>query len=257
MKKFRFPSCSLSCGLAGMSLLAMLSLPLQASEAAPAKYHFNLPPSAELDYAIRARQGGISLDGNAVVQWTTAEKKFTVTNEARASLLGRILDSKSEGRIDAHGLAPVSFTEKRFRKDATTTTFDRASGTIRFSTSEQTYPIQGGEQDRNTAVWQLVAVARATAAKFKPGSEWTFFVAGQRDAEPWTFKVVSQEKIRTPLGEVNALHILKEPPPDSKEQQVDLWLAPQQEWYPVRIRYSDADGDFIEQTLERVTHKSS
>jgi hypothetical protein len=228
-----------------------------AQEAPVQKHKFNIPPSAELSYQIRAKQSGFPLEGNAMVHWTVSGKRYSVANEARASLFGKVLDSKSEGEIDEYGLAPHVFAEKRFRRDATTTSFDREARTIRFSTSELTYPIKGGEQDRNSAIWQLIAVARAAPARFKPGTDWVFFVAGQRDAEPWTFKVVSQEKLSTPLGEITTLHVVKAPPPDSKDQQVDIWLGPQQEWYPVRLRYTDADGDFIEQTLEQIGHKAS
>jgi hypothetical protein len=235
----------------------LFAMPAHAADHAATGYKVNVPPSADLNYAIKSRQSGISLEGNSQVQWRSDTKQFTVTSEARAMLLGKILDSKSEGGIDAHGLAPVSFTEKRFRKEATTTTFDRGAGTIRFSSSTQTYPIKGGEQDRNSAIWQLIGVARAAPAKFKPGSEWKFFVAGQRDADPWTFKVVGREKIRTPLGDMDTLHVEKAPPAGSHEQRVDIWLAPKQEWYPVRLRYSETDGDFIEQTVEQIDRKAS
>ncbi len=243
-------------------LPAVLACSLSLAAAQPAdhpvvKHKFNLPPSAELSYAITARQSGLQLGGSAQVHWMANGRKFVAASEARAVLLGKILESRSEGAVDDYGLAPVSFTEKRIRRDRTTTSFDREAGTISFTASELTYPIQGGEQDRNSAIWQLISVARASPAKFKPGSEWTFFVAGQRDAEPWTFKVVEREKISTPLGELNTLHVLKEPPPDSKGQHVDIWLSPQHEWYPVRLRYTEPDGDYIEQTLEKIDKASS
>lgn len=221
------------------------------------KYKTSLPPSVELTYAIKAKQKGIALDGDAVMRWTAASGKFTATNEARAMLIGKILDARSEGEIDAYGLAPAVFTEKRLRREATTTSFDRVAGTIRFSGSDHTYPINGGEQDRNSVIWELVAVARATPGRVKPGANWSFFVAGQRDAEQWTFKVVKQEKLRTPLGELNTLHITKVPPPDSKEQHLDIWLAPSLEWYPARLRFSDDNGDYIEQTLRQMGKKNS
>lgn len=225
---------------------------LHAAGLATPKYRVNLAPPAELSYAIKANQKGLRLEGNAVMRWSTADRKFSATNETRAMLVGKILDAKSEGVIDSYGLAPSSFVEKRLRKEATTTSFDRAARTIRFTGSERTYPINGGEQDRNSVIWQLVAVARAAPAKFKPGSSWTFFVAGQRDAEPWTFKVDKQEKLRTPLGELNALHIARVPAADSRDQRLDIWLAPQREWYPVRLRFSEDNGDFIEQTVEAI-----
>ncbi|MBB5202372.1 DUF3108 domain-containing protein [Glaciimonas immobilis] len=218
------------------------------------KRAFNLPPSADLTYTIRARQSGLSISGDAAVKWQADDKVFSVEATTRAMILGKILEAKSEGKIDAYGLAPLQFTDKRFHKNSTTTTFNRdaANGTVTFSQSDASYPIKGGEQDRTSIVWQLIGVARATPKTFKPGSSWVFFVAGQRDAELWTFKIVSREKISTGMGEVDAIHVYREPPPDATDQRLDIWLAPSLEWYPVRIRFTDSNNDFVEQTLDRI-----
>ncbi|OWW20717.1 DUF3108 domain-containing protein [Noviherbaspirillum denitrificans] len=243
----RLPLAALFCGLLASS----------AAIAAPAaKYKTSLPPPVELSYAIKAKQKGIPLEGESLMRWSIEGGKFSATNEARAPLFGKILDTRSEGEVDAYGLAPSSFTEKRFRKEAATTTFDRAAGTIRFANAEQTTPIRGGEQDRNSVIWELVSVARGAQAKFKPGTSWEFVVAGVRDAEPWTFKVVAQEKLRTPLGEVNSLHVTRAPMADSNDHHIEIWLAPSMEWYPVRVRYSEDDGDYIEQTLRAISRKT-
>src|SRR4051812_10309985 len=103
-------------------LPALLACKLSLAAAEPAsppfvKYKFNVPPSAELNYSIRAKQNGISLGGVGVVRWIAGGKKFSVAQEAHAMLLGRILDSKTEGLIDDYGLAPQSFIEKRIRRD--------------------------------------------------------------------------------------------------------------------------------------------
>ena len=78
------------------------------------------------------------------------------------------------------------------------------------------------------------------------------FVAGRRDAEVWTFKVIGSEKISTAMGEQNTIHISKAPPPDSRDQTLDIWLAPDLEWYPIRLKFSDANGEFIDQMLESI-----
>jgi hypothetical protein len=225
-----------------------------AAPAPPAKpaYPTSMPPAAELDYAIKARQGGLTINGESAIRWLPAGKRYTVTIDARAMLVGKILDEKSEGAIDASGLAPERYTEKRFRKEGTSVTFNRDSKLISFTASERSYPIRGGEQDRASVVWQLSAVARAAPAKFRNGSNWHFFVVGQRDADPWTFKVGAQEKVAGPDGEVMAWHVTRSPPPDSKEQQLEIWLAPSLQWYPVKLRFTEGDGDFIEQTLRQV-----
>jgi hypothetical protein len=220
-------------------------------------YKINPPPPAELNYIIEAKQSGLNLKGNGVVQWTADKQQYSVHNETTAQLFGKILDTRSEGKIDRFGLAPAQFVQKRMRKDATTTTFNGDSKSITFSSSSQNYPIAGGEQDRTSIVWQLLSAARATPDKFVAGSEWKFFVAGENDAEPWTFRVVKREKIVTPKGEFNAVHVFRAPPPDSKAQKLDIWLAPSLEWYPVRLRFTDADGDYIEQSLESLSKAGS
>ncbi len=226
-----------------------------APDHAPSKYAVNIPPSVELSYQIKARQKGFSISGDGIVHWQVAEGKYSLNTDSRAMILGSLLSNRSEGAIDSFGIAPAVFHEKRFRKDPTTTTFNRASRTISFSESKVSYPIVGGEQDRTSAPWQLVSIARAVPDKFVVGSQWTFFVAGRRDAEPWTFKVVKLENVRTALGEVATVHLVKLPPPDSKDQQLDIWLAPSMEWYPVRLRFEDAEGDFVDQTIDKITRK--
>lgn len=234
--------------------LFMTSSSARAQHAAP-RLKINPPPSAELAYSIKARQNGLEIGGNAVLQWTVGGGKYSIVAETRAMLVGKILDERSQGSIDEHGLAPAAFTEKRFRRNQSTATFDRKAGVIRFTESAQTYPIKGGEQDRASALWQLISMARAAPAKFKPGTSWTFFVAGQEDGDSWTFKIGKPEKIRTALGEVSALHVLKNDVPESKGRRVDIWLAPSHEWYPVKLRFTESGGEYIEQTLDRISRK--
>lgn len=240
-------------------IAAALSGALAASAATAAdaphpveKRAFNLAPSAELSYAIEAKQSGLDIKGQGLVKWTNGKTSYAVSTETRAMLLGKILETSSEGTIDAYGMAPERFVEKRLRRDPSTTTFNREQNKITFTQSAESFPLQGGEQDRTGITWQLVAVARANAAKMTPGSEWTFFVAGPRDAEQWSFKVVGREKIKTARGETDAVHIFRAPPPDAQGQKLDIWLAPKMEWYPVRLKFTDPDGDYIEQTLDSI-----
>lgn len=220
--------------------------------APPPKHKLNLPPPATLAYSIKALQSGMTITGDGILKWTAGGGKYLAESETRAMIVGKILDAKSEGTVDAYGLAPASFSEKRLRRERSTTTFDRAGKTISFSAAPEKHSMVGGEQDRSSIIWQLVGMARAAPAKFKPGASWTFMVAGNKNAEPWTFKVGKQEKIRTAQGDLNAVRISRLPP-DAKGQQLDLWLAPSLEWYPVRLRWTEDNDESIEQTLQSVT----
>lgn len=243
------PTC---CGL-----LLALTLGSAAAQEAPAaiKRPFALPPSADLNYELQARHRGFSLKGDAVVTWRAGDGKYAVSAESRVPVLGTITEDRSSGSVDAFGLAPAEFHEKRLRKDPTTTTFDRDASLLRFSASKQVYELKGGEQDRVSITWQLAAVARAAGERFKPGSEWPFFVAGRRDAETWVFKVMRRAKVRTGLGEVDAVLVARQPLADKKEQVLEVWLAPKHEWYPVKLRYQDGEKEQIEQTLATLTKR--
>lgn len=219
-------------------------------------YATDLPPSAQLHYTIKADRSGLSLSGDATVSWQrTGDKStpgYSIASQTQAAIFGKILDVGSHGLVDQYGLAPLQYDDKPRNKNAFQARFDRTARQISFATSGDTYPILGGEQDRSSIVWQLVSVARATPKKFVPGSSWDFFVAGRHDAEKWTFTVQEHVTLTTALGNLDTVHVVKAPPPDSKDQQLDLWLAPGREWYPVRLKFSDADGSTIDQRIEQI-----
>jgi hypothetical protein len=241
--------------LLAAALLAQAAI--ASDTAAPPVRPFKLAPSADLDYAIQAKQRGFTLPGDGLVSWRAGDGKYSVQADTKSALLGKIVETRSEGAIDNYGLAPAQFIEKKFRKSATTSTFNRETKTLSFTDGKLTFPLVGGEQDRASASWQLVALARAAPDKFVAGSTWTFFVAGPHDGEPWTFKVVNREKVALggTLGDVDAVHILRAPPADDKKgQTLDIWMAPSLEWYPVRLRFTDGD-DFVEQQLTKITKR--
>lgn len=240
---------------AGALLAASVGGAWAADEHPSVKRPFDLPPSAELTYDLTARQSGFSLSGKATVTWRQGDGKYQVTAESRVALLGKITENRSQGAIDSFGLAPSEFFEKRFRKDPTTSTFDRANQTLQYSMSKKSYPLKGGEQDRASVTWQLVAQARAAGDNLRPGTQWAYFVSGPRDADPWIFKVRGHEKVSTAMGDMDTLHIMRVETEAVKGQKLDIWLAPAQEWYPVKLRFADDDKDFVEQTIEKIVKK--
>lgn len=238
--------------LGACSLACMADFALAVPAVAPARYSVNLPPPVTLHFLIRARQSGLDIEGTSLMRWQATRERYSVQAESRTPLVGKLLEASSDGGIDANGLAPSRFIEKKFRKKQTTSTFDRDAKLLTFSDSEKQLPLSGGEQDRSSIVWQVASIARAAPKKFRTGSEWPFVVAGSRDVSDWVLRVAGQERIRTPHGEFNAVQVTRASSGDGKDQSLDIWLAPSLEWYPVRIRYAEPDGDTIEQSLAKV-----
>jgi hypothetical protein len=57
------------------------------------------------------------------------------------------------------------------------------------------------------------------------------------------------------MGDFDAVHIVRVETEAVKGQNLDIWLAPSQEWYPVKLRFADDDKDYVEQTVEKIVKK--
>ena len=241
-----------------VAMLMLAAMPLAQAFAADhpsVKHQFKLPPPATLVYAAKVTQSGFQLKGEMVLRWTVSGGRYALGSETRSSLLGKVLESRSEGVIDGFGLAPLEFTEKKMRKAPYGASFDRKNRSIRLTESPQTYPIKGGEQDRSSILLQLVAVARGAPQNLTKGSEWKFFVVGRKSAETWTFRVIGRETVKTAQRDVSAVHLMRLQPDGLREQQLDVWLAPALDWFPARVIFHDADGTRSEQVLQRIEKK--
>jgi hypothetical protein len=192
---------------------------------------------------------GQNIYGSGSISWRTDGHRYAIAGEA-GILFITALSFNSSGEVDEGGIAPELYTEKRFRKSATNTHFNRARNRISFSSSEQSYPRQGGEQDRASIVWQLAGIARGDSDKIVAGAHIDLFVAGIRDGEIWPIQVLGQEDIELGSGRTAAWHLVRVPKPGSFDQKIDIWLAPTEDWTPVRLRQTDANGDYLEMTMK-------
>jgi hypothetical protein len=213
--------------------------------------NFDPPPSAELKYDVQALREGQTVYGNGAIKWVSQGGAYTVHGEAGV-LFFTVLNFNSSGQIDKDGVGPVLYSEKRFRRAETNTHFQRERNTISFSSSTVTYPRKGGEQDRASVVWQLSALGRGDSGKFTPGAELEFFVAGVRDGEPWRMRIVGQEDINVGGNKTEAWHVVRLPKPGSFDQKIDIWFSPQKQWYPVKIRYTETNGEYLDMSLSAV-----
>ncbi|RJF97614.1 DUF3108 domain-containing protein [Noviherbaspirillum saxi] len=227
----------------------------EASPPAPAPYTVALPPSAELHYDVTAMRGNQKWYGAGSFVWENAGGRYRITGEASASLLLinlTVLNFKSEGVINEQGVAPVLYSEKPRNKSLTHTHFQHDNRKITFSASEANYPYQGDEQDRASIMWQLSGIGRGEPGRFAPGAIFDMVVAGARDAETWRIVVIGEENIETAYGAMQAWHVRRAPRQKAYDQTIDIWLAPQQGWYPVRLRQTSANGDYLDMSLSHL-----
>lgn len=227
--------------------------PPAAEPAGGTHYDTDPPPTARLQYDVLASYNQMPVRGYGTLDWKTDGKTYRLDGRAE-DFLFTFLNFSSSGSIDEWGVSPELYTEKRIRRAATNTHFNRERNVINFSSSSETYPRTGGEQDRASLIWQLSAIGRGDPTRYRPDAVIDLFVAGVRDGELWRVQVLGQEEIQVPAGTVQTWHVVRMPKPGSYDQRIDIWFAPRHDWYPVRLRYTDTkkDGDYLEMSLSGI-----
>jgi hypothetical protein len=228
--------------------------PAQDVPPAPQSPHYrvSLPPSATLAYEVRYSTRGSITRGSSIIAWQAGDAAYTIRGEV--TKFGFALSSfRSEGAIDAAGIAPTLYAEKNARRSETNTHFSRdARQAISFSASAETYPLTAGAQDRGSILWQLSGIGRGDPSVLVPGTVLDIFVAGVRDAEHWLIAVVGEETIPLENGAVRAWHLVRAPRAGTYDKRIDMWLAPALQWYPVKLRYTEVSGDYLDLSLNEV-----
>ena len=209
-------------------------------------------PSAQVSYDVQALRDGKTVFGSGKISWRSQGDAYVIDGEAGV-LFFSVLTFRSEGRLDRDGITPVKYSEKRFRNAETNTHFRQDPQVISFSASTAQYPRKGGEQDRASIIWQLAAIGHGDPAQFQSGKTLQVFVAGVRDGEVWSIAVLGQESIEVGGSKLNAWHLQRLPRTGSFDTQVDIWLAPSRDWYPVKLRQTERNGDFLDMAMSKIT----
>ena len=212
----------------------------------PPLYPAQPPAPAVLRYALRYNGQA----GEARLQWQHDGQQYQLALDGRTASGALLVAQTSDGALDANGLAPVRFVDRRRHGRQQAANFRRDIGRIGFSGPAVDYPAWPGAQDRLSWLAQFAAIlaADATATKVQ------LFVADARGgAALWQLQRQADEAGATPWGE-RPLQRWQRDPPQPEGLQVQLWLAPGPSpgvaHWPVRLRYTALrSGDVFELQL--------
>jgi len=213
---------------------------------APAAAHAAPPAHVRVTYEISAKGMG----GDAVETLEHDGKTYSVVSEARGrgilAPIGILNKRTSRGRITPQGLRPDEYRDERpfgwvasvkFDWDAKTITQERKG-------KSETLQMPPGAQD---------PLSLAYTFAFYPPKEKQFDIvrADGRGLTPFRFNVVGNEKLATPLGEMQTLHIekVRDGPGD---KATDIWFATDRDFLPVRVLVVDTDGARADQIVTRI-----
>lgn len=219
------------------------------------RYQTDVPASAEFDLQVDRRDAdGTKWTGVAAMSWQNKGDSYRLSLEVGLSMLItriNLLVLSSEGAVDASGVVPVKATEKRRGRAQTATHFDAAGKTIRFSATTATASWQEGAQDKASLPFQLAAIGRADVHQLAGNID--ILVGEEKEATVFRFQLVGEETLDTSMGRLQTWHLRRPPRRGSYSSQLDIWLAPSLQWYPVQIRNTEANGALTTQTVSKLT----
>ena len=205
----------------------------------------SIPNSVRLSYKMTGLSRGLNYHANGELNWLREANRYESSMVVSAFLLGS-RSMTSVGEVTADGLAPKRFGDKA--RNELAAHFDAEKGKITFSANRPELPWQRGAQDRLSVFFQLAGLLGGQADAVPTGTRIAIYTVGPRDAETWTFIVENMENLNLPVGEIKALRLTREPKREF-DQKIETWFAPSMSYWPVRIKITQSNGDFVDQQL--------
>jgi hypothetical protein len=178
-------------------------------------------------------------DGVADYTWTRDGDQFAIDSSMQATgfivgnLVG-VLHQVSRGVVTPDGLQPRSFQIRRGDAPPDTAEFLRATNELRLTRGGEPrlLPLPPLIQDVQSFLFQLAY----DAPKIRGPDDWIdVLVTNARKVYRHRFRQIGSEAIQTRSGPVQTMHLRSEA--SDPEDTYEVWLAPDNYYLPVRIRF--------------------
>ncbi len=204
-----------------------------------------LPAPARLEFDVQGQAKHLKYNASAELVWQHDGQQYQARQEIRVLFLGSRAQT-SVGEITPLGLQPRRFGDRSRSEKAAH--FDFAQGQVTFSANNPSARIAPGAQDRLSVFLQLSAMLAAAPQAYPVGTRIQVPTVSSHAADLWTFTIEREETLDLPLSRVRAVALQRLPVRDY-DQKAQVWLAPELDYLPVRIRITQANGDFAELNL--------
>ena len=205
----------------------------------------DFPPNTQINYKLTGQERGLTYHAFGSLKWQTQSTASTPkTYEAELRVKAFLMGSRvwrSVGMMTENGLAPLRYSDSWRGERAAH--FEAAQQKISFSGNTPSVELQSGAQDQVSLFVQMAAAV--SAKNFKLGSELNVQTATARDAVNWTLTYKSNDSI-----EVNGNRLETQRwvclPRGKFDSQIEMWLSQAHGGMPVRIKITQASGNFID-----------
>ena len=206
-----------------------------------------------IDYDVKR-----SLDGNPVgvsrTEYTLdSDNHYSIKNEVEAKGFVSLfywnkLVQTSDGLLTSEGLKPITYHYQFGSKIDNVAFFNWESRTIVTTANSKTnnFEMIDGSQDMLSFMYQFMFEPPLTKMKI--------YIANGKSYKSYDYAYINDELIEYETLKLETMHIAKYN--YSNEERIDLWLAKDYRYIPVKIRKTEKDGSILEQIVKKIETES-
>jgi hypothetical protein len=219
-------------------------LALAAETVSDAAIAQSLPRRGRISYSLYYGDERI-LVGNVVQTWEVQANSYLLTSAGESTGLVELLWPQrlryvSRGKITRRGMQPELFEASRTRRgknEVSQARFDWSTGSLSYGypNNPKTAPLPEDAQDLVSFMFQFVLAP-------PPPGRYRLPIASGPRFETYEVEVSAETSIETPLGTLRTLPVRQIP--RSGQGTIEIWLAADYRYLPVRIRHYDRKGHF-------------
>jgi len=210
-----------------------------------------VPQHVEIKY--RVMMGSVKIgEGHDVFEHdgkTYRVVSDTATTGLVALVYGLDIRRESRGSVTARGLRPDSYRETRDGKPRRSVRFDweKKQADLEDGAHRQTVPLPDNTWDNTSFGYSFAFRPPVTAHT----AVMALYLTDGRRMQSYRYTIVGKEKLDTDMGPIDTVHVRKVLEGDDR-RGFDVWVAMEQHYLPVRIRYTEKDGTTFDSLVTQI-----
>jgi len=200
-----------------------------------------LPRRGEITYELYLGNDKFNV-GRTQQAWELNDDSYRLSSVSETTGLVSLftrqrLAYESRGRLTAGGLRPEHFTMQRVRwgrSEDAAADLDWSAMTAMIGNPQRGVALPADAQDLVSFMYQLGLMPLA------PGRIELPITNGWK-LERYELEIGGEEQLQTPFGTLRAVPVKQVRRPG--QESIELWLAAEYRWLPVRIRFFDREGE--------------
>ena len=206
-----------------------------------------------IDYDVRRSLDGSPVGAARTMYFLGENNQYSIKNEVEAKGFVSLfywnkLVQTSDGIVTPEGLKPKNYHYQFGSKIDNYAIFDWESKKIITTISGKTseFDMLEGSQDMLSFMYQFMFEPPLTKMKI--------FITNGKNYKPYDYSYIGEEIIETEMDKILTMHIAKFN--YNNEERIDLWLAKEYKYLPIKIRKTEKDGSILDQSTKKIEIES-